>query len=770
MLTSPSWLRYPYRSSIPPVVQPWIQPGRHALLNYRHRWPPIRRIVVVAMLLLAANPLLAKREAIPQVIFCIAAYLVWQVGFDWAEQNPRLSGTTQQHAINGVRYLGGLGGLTLLIMLAPTLATELWMLYLIPLPTLGVSLGRKWVFSLISLTVILLVLSPLSFYLVAPGAADFWQLLRVGLFRGILGSYVAFTSYLLVRSLAYQHRVNRNAVERLQEVTASSNWREASNSIASIIADLFSEDRHPVTANVLTYDPATNQMRIVGSSTEDGRKLARERFRFPAEKGITSWAVHHGEACFINDTARDPEGRFLPNAAFPDSRSALAVPMKLAEDQWAVLEVESTQPADFAQEDLQLLQLVASHLIASHRRTELLEVHQDLAELGQELASDIIQDESVGSLLERVGRKTQNLLNADIIGFYYRDADTGEIRGRYAVGSLRVPDIEGSPVNDPDDLVYQLMQTRKPVFFDAVQCEERLTRWRAWHDQHGLEPFVVRERVVSAAAIPLVAGSECIGLMWVNYRRKVEFDPLRRNLIQLIAPYAALAIQSGLQAALAERKRREQVRRTVHDSLSHRLHDIGRGVEKLRCQLPGSIPWKEEWVIVQSQVERAQRVVENLMGECHWYTLQSVVEDLCALARQIERTYEIPVEICRDPVPSTPVSIQGGNELIFACDEVLGNITRHAEAKHISITIGMVADDLIIAVEDDGIGFDPRQVRCRHGLDNIRARIENLSGEVSICSAPGVGTAVYMSIPIPTVANQEDNHGGRGEARAVDRE
>ncbi len=40
MVTLPHKLRHPYRSEIPPVVQPWIVPGRHALLSYRHHWPP----------------------------------------------------------------------------------------------------------------------------------------------------------------------------------------------------------------------------------------------------------------------------------------------------------------------------------------------------------------------------------------------------------------------------------------------------------------------------------------------------------------------------------------------------------------------------------------------------------------------------------------------------------------------------------------------------------------------------------------------------------
>lgn len=393
-----------------------------------------------------------------------------------------------------------------------------------------------------------------------------------------------------------------------------------------------------------------------------------------------------GQPCFINDTAHDPEGRFLPAPAFPGIRSALAVPIPLDQKRTVVLDLESTMPNDVAYEDLQLMQHVGHYLLTAHQRSEMLDFHQRLAHLGTVLAERIIHVKEIGIMLREIGSVALDLLDADVIRFYYRDPESARIDQRCTIGHLQHPAVETLPMDLAHTIIMPLMEgARLQIFMDA-RHELALLRKSPWHGKQGYEPFVVREAIHACAAMPLVVGQEQLGLMWVNYRQSQDFSPALQSAIQLLAPYAALAIKSSLQSALSERNRRVAMRRIVHDSLAHRLHDVIRGLERLEQHDQQNEAWKEERMIVQCQVERARRVVANLIGEQHWLTLQSVIDDLATHAQLIHKYYQMTVKTSLCKEVNLPISLAHGNELMYVCDEILGNVIRHSQATGLSIT------------------------------------------------------------------------------------
>ena len=59
--------------------------------------------------------------------------------------------------------------------------------------------------------------------------------------------------------------------------------------------------------------------------------------------------------------------------------------------------------------------------------------------------------------------------------------------------------------------------------------------------------------------------------------------------------------------------------------------------------------------------------------------------------------------------------------------------------------------EVVIRVEDDGIGFDPARVRARgHGLAGLALRVRMIGGELEIDSAPGRGSRIEARVPLPT--------------------
>ena len=58
-------------------------------------------------------------------------------------------------------------------------------------------------------------------------------------------------------------------------------------------------------------------------------------------------------------------------------------------------------------------------------------------------------------------------------------------------------------------------------------------------------------------------------------------------------------------------------------------------------------------------------------------------------------------------------------------------------------------DGLLLAVRDDGIGFDPAAPRAGRslGLASMRERMQLVNGTLDVESAPGQGTAVVAWVP-----------------------
>lgn len=78
--------------------------------------------------------------------------------------------------------------------------------------------------------------------------------------------------------------------------------------------------------------------------------------------------------------------------------------------------------------------------------------------------------------------------------------------------------------------------------------------------------------------------------------------------------------------------------------------------------------------------------------------------------------------------------------------ELLNNVTKHAEAKNVLIQLVRKEDRFNLTVEDDGKGFDIKEIEKERGagLVNIRARAEYLNGNVDIISVRGEGTSVTI--------------------------
>jgi two-component system, NarL family, sensor histidine kinase UhpB len=84
--------------------------------------------------------------------------------------------------------------------------------------------------------------------------------------------------------------------------------------------------------------------------------------------------------------------------------------------------------------------------------------------------------------------------------------------------------------------------------------------------------------------------------------------------------------------------------------------------------------------------------------------------------------------------------------------EALSNAYKYSGAAHLNVQLAAVDHGIRLVVSDDGTGFDSKLATCgRHhgyGLRLMSVAVHEAGGTVDICSAPGQGTSVTVTLPL----------------------
>jgi signal transduction histidine kinase len=95
--------------------------------------------------------------------------------------------------------------------------------------------------------------------------------------------------------------------------------------------------------------------------------------------------------------------------------------------------------------------------------------------------------------------------------------------------------------------------------------------------------------------------------------------------------------------------------------------------------------------------------------------------------------------------------------------ESIINISKHARASHVNISLFHEDGRVKICVEDDGVGFDVNGImrdadiglNAGYGMLGLRERVALLDGTLDIRSVPGAGTGVEITMPLGSLKVQD---------------
>jgi PAS domain S-box-containing protein len=219
----------------------------------------------------------------------------------------------------------------------------------------------------------------------------------------------------------------------------------------------------------------------------------------------------------------------------------------------------------------------------------------------------------------------------------------------------------------------------------------------------------------------------------ITERKRVEDD--RRDLSRRL-----IRGQEEERALLA---------RELHDDLTQRVAvlaiEVGRAElaasDKSQAQAMGS---------VREGLVRLSEDIHSLAYQLHPSVLEELglAEALRAECERLGRQGRLDLSLELDPLPAF-VGRDAALCLFRVAQEALNNVTRHAGARAASVALRQMDGGLLLAVRDDGVGFDPASpgMRMSLGLASMRERVWLVNGTLDIESAPGRGTAIIAWVP-----------------------
>ncbi|MGH2712906.1 MAG: GAF domain-containing sensor histidine kinase [Thermoleophilaceae bacterium] len=356
----------------------------------------------------------------------------------------------------------------------------------------------------------------------------------------------------------------------------------------------------------------------------------------------------------------------------------------------------------------------------------------------------IARERSVDTVLQRIVHSARELVGARYAALGVPDGE-GNF-ARFITSGMTEEEIAAmGPLPRTHGLLGAMLESDESHRTPDITRDPRFRGW--WPSAHP----VMR----SFLGVPIVGGDEVVGAFYLTDKEgEVDFTAADQELIEMLAPHAALAMEN---ARLSERSRelsiveeRNRLARDLHDSLVQKLFGVVLAAKSASTLL------ERDAGEARGQVDRLGELAQDAISE-----LRSLVFQLRPAAIETEGLAEAlrkHVEVLRR-VHSTTVELELGgrprlrpgvdDEVFRIAQEALHNALRHARAGRIKVRLDENADGLALSVEDDGAGFDPgaATLRARRlGLTSMEERARELGGMLEIESAPGAGTSVRLKV------------------------
>jgi signal transduction histidine kinase len=380
-----------------------------------------------------------------------------------------------------------------------------------------------------------------------------------------------------------------------------------------------------------------------------------------------------------------------------------------------------------------------------------------LNEMSTSLSSTLDLDEVLTLIMERIN----TALKVEAGSLLLIDEETKELVFQIALGE-KAEGVKPFRLPMGQGIAGHVARSREPLMISDAQKDRR----------HYKAVDVATDFLTkSMLCVPMIVKGKAIGVIEIMNKLEGDFTESDLTLLNSIATYAGIAIENARlhQSVLAERDRVVVAQEEVQKQLARDLHDgptqLVAGmlmrldfVKKALTRDPSLV--EEEIVQLIDLGQRASHEMRTLL-----FLLRPLVLETQGLVPALETFLTRRQEEEENTTLHLEVRTERGDDqltrrdpkdeaAIFAIvQEAVQNAFKHAQADNIWIRLAEQAGELMVIVQDDGVGFDTAAMESDYeqrgslGMVNIRERAELVGGRLTLRSAPGQGTEVMIRVP-----------------------
>ncbi len=285
--------------------------------------------------------------------------------------------------------------------------------------------------------------------------------------------------------------------------------------------------------------------------------------------------------------------------------------------------------------------------------------------------------------------------------------------------------------------------------------------------QHAGDQILLEQAGHAGVIVPIQVAPHVLGGLVLISSAPGVYSAEDAFLVEPIANLLALALEhqrlDEQARALAVVEERNRMAREIHDTLAQSLAGIIINLESLKPYRAGrsrgdADVLAETETLARGALEEARRSVLGLHPTPlqHQSLRDAMALELSGLAKRAGLTTQFYVHGAERPL--TP---DLATALFRVAQEAFQNVYKHAAARHVIMGLEFREEDILLTVEDDGVGFvqaapsaiestpnDRNGGSATHsGLLSMAARAHILGGELFVTSHPGRGTTVRTTIP-----------------------
>lgn len=211
-----------------------------------------------------------------------------------------------------------------------------------------------------------------------------------------------------------------------------------------------------------------------------------------------------------------------------------------------------------------------------------------------------------------------------------------------------------------------------------------------------------------------------------------------------------MRIQTLRQQASAINNERSRIARELHDTLLQGFSGVTMELQALGTRLPPGAEQSALREIIDDAgqcLREARQTVAGLRSANE--SAQTFGQKLAESARRIVGSAPV---LLRLNLLSEPVGLRADTEyqLLRVAQEALANAVRHAQARTIELRLTTVHGKQVLAIQDDGRGFESQEQIAsaeQFGLRGMRERVLQIGGQFECRSQPGQGTTIEVVLP-----------------------